>query len=219
MVSKLGIIGNGVILAIVVGGGWLVWTNATGSGPPSPVVAELSIAAEQVGFGDTDRAPRAGSINAQAVTIGPSGLAVPVDGVRPSELADTYTQSRAGGARVHNAIDIMAPTGRPVVAAAPGTVEKLFYSRGGGGITAYVRSLDGRWMHYYAHLDAYAPGLREGQRVNRGDPIGTVGFSGNADPSGPHLHYAINRMAAGEKWYDGQPINPYPLLAGKQASR
>lgn len=219
MVSKLGIVGNAVVLTIVAGGGYLVWTNARGSGPPSPVVAELSVAAERVGFGDTDRAPRSGAIRPQSVSLGSSGLAVPVDGVRPAELVDTYTQSRAGGARVHNAIDIMAPTGRPVVAAAPGVVEKLFYSRGGGGITAYVRSLDGQWMHYYAHLNSYAPGLREGQRIDRGHPIGTVGYSGNANPSGPHLHYAINRMAPGEKWYDGTPINPYPLLAGKLASR
>lgn len=219
MVSKVGVIGNGVVLAILLGGGYLVWTNAQGSGPPPPVVAELSTAAERVGFGDTNRAPRAGAIRAQSVSVGPSGLAIPVDGVRPADLVDTYTQSRAGGARAHNAIDIMAPRGRPVVAAGPGVVEKLFYSRGGGGITAYVRSPDGQWMHYYAHLDAYAPGLREGQRINRGDPIGTVGYSGNADPSGPHLHFAINRMAPGEKWYEGTPVNPYPLLAGRTASR
>lgn len=220
MVSKVGVVGNTVVFAILVGGGWLVWTNARGSGPPSPIVAELSVAAERVGFGDTDRAPRAEiPLRPGQLVLAPSGLAIPVAGVGLAQLSDTYTQSRAGGARVHNAIDIMAPVGRPVVAAAPGTVEKLFYSRGGGGITAYVRSLDGQWMHYYAHLNAYAPGLREGQRVNRGDPIGTVGYSGNADPSGPHLHYAINRMAPGEKWYDGTPVNPYPLLAGKQASR
>ncbi|MGA9583612.1 MAG: M23 family metallopeptidase [Allosphingosinicella sp.] len=147
--------------------------------------------------------------------IGPAGLAIPVAGIKPDALADTYTQSRSGGARVHNAIDIMAPHGTPVVAAAPGTVEKLFDSKGGGGITAYVRSPDGKWIFYYAHLQAYAPGLREGQAVKRGDAIGTVGSTGNADPAGPHLHFAINRMAPGERWHDGTPINPYPLLAGR----
>ncbi|MFL6734348.1 MAG: M23 family metallopeptidase, partial [Sphingomicrobium sp.] len=115
--------------------------------------------------------------------------------------------------------DIMAPVGRPVISSAPGTVEKLFFSSGGGGITAYVRSDDGKWTYYYAHLSAYAPGLREGQRVLRGAPIGYVGYSGNANPAGPHLHFAINRMNPGEKWFNGSPINPYPLLAGKQASR
>lgn len=143
---------------------------------------------------------------------GPTGLAIPVAGVKADELQDTYTQSRSGGARVHNAIDIMAPHGTPVIAAAPGTVEKLFDSKGGGGITAYVRSPDGRWIYYYAHLQAYAPGLREGQVMRQGDAIGTVGSTGNANSAGPHLHFAINKMAAGEKWYDGTPINPYPLL-------
>jgi murein DD-endopeptidase MepM/ murein hydrolase activator NlpD len=215
--SRLSIAGNIVVLTILAGGGWLVWTNARGSGPPSPVVAELSTAAERVGIGDTDRAPRAGAIQPRSVAIAPTGLAVPVDGVRPADLTDTYTQSRAGGARVHNAIDIMAPRGRPVISVGPGTVEKLFYSRGGGGITAYVRSPDSRWLYYYAHLDAYAPGLREGQRVERGTPIGTVGFSGNANPAGPHLHFAPTRMSGGEKWYDGTPVNPYPLLAGRRS--
>ncbi|MGZ8298333.1 MAG: M23 family metallopeptidase, partial [Allosphingosinicella sp.] len=79
---------------------------------------------------------------------------------------------------------------------------------------AYVRSPDGRWVFYYAHLQAYAPGLREGQSVKQGDAIGTVGSTGNANPAGPHLHFAINKMAQGEKWSDGTPINPYPLLAG-----
>ncbi|HEX8621585.1 MAG TPA: M23 family metallopeptidase [Allosphingosinicella sp.] len=156
----------------------------------------------------TDSTPRA------ELVLGPTGLAIPVAGVKADQLQDTYTQSRSGGARVHNAIDIMAPNGTPVVAAAPGTVEKLFFSKGGGGITAYVRSGDGKWMFYYAHLQAYAPGLHEGQAIRQGDAIGTVGSTGNANPAGPHLHFAINRMAEGEKWYDGTPINPYPLLAG-----
>ena len=152
------------------------------------------------------------------LAIGPTGLAIPVLGIKPEQLSDTFTQSRSGG-RVHDAIDIMAPHGTPVVAAAPGTVEKLFFSNGGGGITAYVRSPDRRYTFYYAHLQAYAPELKEGQAVKQGDPIGTVGSTGNANPEGPHLHFAINRMAEGEKWYDGTPINPYPLLAGKAQGR
>ena len=152
---------------------------------------------------------------AEGVVVGPAGLAIPVAGVKAGQLVDTYTQARAGGARVHDAIDIIAPAGTPVVAAAPGTVAKLFFSTGGGGITAYVRSDDGRWIYYYAHLSAYAPGLREGQRVRRGTPIGYVGATGNANSAGPHLHFAINRMNPREKWWQGSPINPYPLLAGK----
>ena len=154
-----------------------------------------------------------------SITVGPSGLAIPVAGVKPSELVDTFTQARAGGARIHDAIDIMAATGTPVVSAAPGTVEKMYFSNGGGGITVYVRSSDGLWNYYYAHLSAYAPGLHEGQRLLRGAPVGYVGFTGNANPAGPHLHFAINRMDPGQKWYDGIPINPYPLLAAPRARR
>ena len=160
-----------------------------------------------------------GPVAIPSVTVGPAGLAIPVAGVKPHQLVDTFTQARAGGARVHDAIDIMAATGTPVVSSAPGTVEKLFFSQGGGGITAYVRSEDGQYNFYYAHLSAYAPGLHEGQKLRRGSPIGYVGYSGNANPAGPHLHMAINRMAPGEKWYQGTPVNPYPLLAGNAARR
>lgn len=153
------------------------------------------------------------------LVLGPSGLAVPVAGIRVGDLVDTYAQSRASGARGHDAIDIMAPAGTPVVAAAEGRVEKLFFSEGGGGITAYVRSPDEQWVYYYAHMQDYAPGLREGQGLAKGDPIGRVGATGNADPAGPHLHFAVHRMAAGESWHEGTPVNPYPLLAGGLSER
>ena len=145
--------------------------------------------------------------------VAPSGLAIPVIGISPGQLSDTFTQARAGG-RPHDAIDIMAPRGTLVIAAADGAVEKLFFSHGGGGITVYVRSPDRAWTYYYAHLDRYAPGLAEGQQIRRGDPIGFVGSTGNASPDGPHLHFAINRMGQADRWWQGVPINPYPLLAG-----
>ena len=155
---------------------------------------------------------------AEGVQVGPAGLAIPVVGVKPNQLTDTFTQARAGGSRVHDAIDIMAPEGAPVVAAADGVVEKLFFSRGGGGISIYVRSPDQRWSYYYAHLQGYAPGLEEGQQVKRGQLLGRVGHTGNANPEGPHLHFAVNRMEPGWRWHQGAPINPYPLLAGRKAS-
>ena len=154
---------------------------------------------------------------AEGLEVGPAGLAIPVVGVKPNQLTDTFTQARAGGARRHDAIDVMAAEGTPVIAAAPGTVEKLFFSQGGGGITIYVRSPDQRWTYYYAHLSAYAPGLAEGQQVKRGQVIARVGHTGDANAAGPHLHFAINQMAPGERWWQGTPINPYPLLAGKKA--
>ncbi|WP_310468561.1 M23 family metallopeptidase [Sphingomonas sp.] len=206
------VVGTAIVTAILVSAFWIFVFNIRGApqGTDGKVDPKGDVATVEVGNRDV--------AVAEGVEVGPAGLAIPVVGVKPGELVDTFTQARAGGARVHDAIDIMAPSGRPVVAAAPGRVEKLFFSEGGGGITAYVRSDDGRWNYYYAHLSAYAPGLREGQRVARGTPIGFVGVSGNANPSGPHLHFAINRMSAGEKWWQGTPVNPYPLLAGKKAA-
>ena len=109
---------------------------------------------------------------------------------------------------------------RPVVSVRAGHGrETVLLARAAAGPASTSARDDGRWTYYYAHLSAYAPGLREGQRVRRGTPVGYVGFSGNANPAGPHLHFAINRMAPGEKWYQGTPVNPYPLLAGKAARR
>ena len=152
---------------------------------------------------------------AEGLVVGPAGLAIPVVGVRADQLADTFTQARGTGRR-HDAIDIMAAEGTPVIAAADGTIEKLFFSNGGGGITIYERSPDQKWMYYYAHLQGYAPGLAEGQQVKRGQVIARVGHTGDANASAPHLHFAINAMAPDQRWWQGTPINPYPLLAGKK---
>ena len=139
-------------------------------------------------------------------------LVIPVEGVRRNQLFDTFNQSRAEGARRHDAIDIPAPLGTAVVAAAPGTVERLLISTGGGN-TIYVRSLDRLTIYYYAHLDGYDPMLSEGQKVRAGQLLGWVGFSGNANPIAPHLHFAILRTTAEAKWHAAAtPINPYPLL-------
>jgi murein DD-endopeptidase MepM/ murein hydrolase activator NlpD len=97
-------------------------------------------------------------------------------------------------------------------------VEKLFHSDA-GGVTAYVRSADRRWSYYYAHLAGYAPGLAEGQAVRAGDPIGFVGDTGNAGAGNTHLHFGVSRMAPGDRWSDGEPVDPYPLLAGSAADR
>lgn len=141
-------------------------------------------------------------------------MAVPVQGIALEQLTDTFNDARSEG-RSHDALDIMAPLGTPVIAAAPGKVEKLFLSDAGGN-TVYVRSPDGHVIYYYAHLDHYAPGLTEGQQLARGAPIGTVGFTGNANPAGPHLHFAIMTTEPGKKWWEAKEVlNPYPLLVGK----
>lgn len=147
-----------------------------------------------------------------------SGLAIPVVGVRRDQLADTWNDARGGGLRAHQAIDIMAPRGTPVVAVMAGRIEKLFESKA-GGTTVYVRSGDGRWIAYYAHLAAYYPGIAEGQPVKRGQQLGFVGDTGNAGAGNNHLHFALQRMAQGERWWQGTPVNPYPLLAGKPSAR
>ena len=137
-------------------------------------------------------------------------LLIPVRGVSPRELTDTFADDRGG--RRHEAVDIMAPAGTPVVAAAPGTVEKLFRSAAGGN-TIYVRSPDRRTVYYYAHLQRYAAGLTEGQTVERGDELGIVGSSGNADPGAPHLHFAVWRSNPTAGWWEtGKAVDPYPLL-------
>jgi murein DD-endopeptidase MepM/ murein hydrolase activator NlpD len=145
------------------------------------------------------------------------GLLLPVEGIAVSQLVDTFNAARSGG-RSHGALDIMAPRGSLVVSATDGVVERLHHS-GLGGITAYVRSDDGARVYYYAHLDSYAPGLEAGQRLRRGDPIGRVGSTGNAQAAWPHLHFAVYLMAPGARFYQGQAINPYPLLAGNASRR
>lgn len=142
-------------------------------------------------------------------------LLIPVLNVRATDLSDTYSDERAGGERLHEAIDIMAPEGTSVIAAASGVVEKLF-SSDAGGTTIYVRSGDRQTIHYYAHLSGYAPGLKEGMRVRRGQRLGTVGSTGNADPEAPHLHFAILRTTEDAEWWEpANAVNPYPLLTDR----
>lgn len=198
---------SAVFTAVVVSAFWIWFYNFVSREPPTD-------AAGNVVTVTSGQAPPVAI--AEGVEVGPAGLAIPVAGVKPSQLTDTFDQARAAGRR-HDAIDIMAAEGAPVIAAADGTVEKLFNSVR-GGITIYERSADRRWIYYYAHLQSYAPGLREGRQVRRGQIIAHVGHTGDASAAGPHLHFAINRMAPGERWWHGTPINPYPLLAGKKAS-
>ena len=197
-----------VITAVLVSAFWVFFYNFIV--PNEPVIEP---AGNVVTLNPSEAPPVA---IAEGVEVGPAGLAIPVPGVRAGQLVDTFDQARATGRR-HDAIDIMAAEGTPVIAAADGTIEKLFNSVR-GGTTIYERSTDQKWVYYYAHLSAYAPGLHEGQQVKRGQVIGRVGHTGDASAAGPHLHFAINQMAPGERWWHGTPINPYPLLAGKRAS-
>jgi peptidoglycan LD-endopeptidase LytH len=146
----------------------------------------------------------------QAIPTSVSGLLIPVAGVRAEELHDTYNEARAEG-RVHNAIDIMSPCGTPVLAATDGTIVKLFQSER-GGTTIYQRSPDDRVIYYYAHLQRYADGLTEGRTAHRGETIAYVGDTGNAGPGNCHLHFAIWLITNPTRYWDGENVNPYPLL-------
>ena len=142
--------------------------------------------------------------------VAPSGLVIPVAGIRPEQLQNTFDDARSEGRR-HDAIDIIAPRGTPVLAAADGRVIKLFQSER-GGITLYQLGADERTVYYYAHLDRYADGLREGHVARRGETLGYVGDTGNATPGNYHLHFQVYTVTDPKKFWAGENLNPYDLL-------
>lgn len=137
-------------------------------------------------------------------------LTAPIPGLRHQDIQDTFFAGRANG-KAHEASDILEPRGTPVVAMEDGTIRKLFTSVP-GGLTIYEFDPKGEFCYYYAHLDRYADGLVEGREVKRGTVIGYVGTTGNAPPNTPHLHLAIYKIGPEKRWWDGVPINPYPVL-------
>jgi murein DD-endopeptidase MepM/ murein hydrolase activator NlpD len=187
--------------------------NLEGQLPPAPKVmpdlTELDLPLRPAG-GDT--APvAAGTDAATAPALPPGKLMVPVDGIALGQIHDTFDQAR-GSERHHEALDIMAPKGSKVVAAADGKIAKLFTSKP-GGLTVYVFDPTEKYAYYYAHLDRYAEGLQEGATIKAGDPVGYVGVTGNSDPNAPHLHFAVFELTPEKQWWKGTPVNPYPLLA------
>ena len=137
-------------------------------------------------------------------------LIIPVAGVRPDQLLDTFSDSRSEG-RTHDAIDIMAPADTPVLAAADGTIQKLWLSER-GGTSIYQVSSDQKLIFYYAHLSRYADGLTEGKQVRQGEVIAYVGDTGNAGSGNYHLHFSIASISDPKRYWEGTNINPYPLL-------
>ena len=146
----------------------------------------------------------------QASDLPADVLMIPVKGVKRSSLIDTFTAARSNG-RVHDAIDIMAPGGTPVLAAADGEIIKFFDSVA-GGTTIYELSADRKYIFYYAHLQRRADDLKEHDQVTRGRVIAYVGDTGNAGPGNDHLHFAISITDDPKRFASGTPINPYPLL-------
>jgi len=179
--------------------------------PPAPKVmpdlTELDLPLRP-GSLDTTSVPATGAPAAASLPAGK--LLVPVDGMPLTKINDTFDQPR-GNERHHEALDIMAPKGTKVVAAADGKLVKLFTSKP-GGLTVYQFDPTEKYAYYYAHLDRYADGLQEGADVKRGDLIGYVGVTGNSDPNAPHLHFAVFELTPEKLWWKGTPVNPYPLL-------
>jgi len=145
--------------------------------------------------------------------VGTADLIIPVAGVRPDQLIDTFDAARSEG-RVHDAIDIPAAAETPVLAAADGKVQKLFQSER-GGTTIYQISADQKMIFYYAHLSHYAEGLAEGAVVKQGQVIAYVGDTGNAGAGNYHLHFSIATVTDPKRYWEGTNINPYPLLRNR----
>jgi murein DD-endopeptidase MepM/ murein hydrolase activator NlpD len=146
-----------------------------------------------------------------AVGANPSILDItpPIRGLVRTDLRDTFDEVHDG--QKHEAIDIMEPRGTPVRAVVSGTIRKLFLSKPGGN-TIYLFDEMEMYCYYYAHLDGYAGGLREGMRVERGDVIGFVGSTGNADARSPHLHFSITELWPEKEWWKGKAVDPYRFL-------
>ena len=144
------------------------------------------------------------------VDDGPLHISLPLAGLKLSDIHDTFDQVR-GGTRKHEATDIMSPRGTPVLAVNDGKIVKLFLSKPGGN-TIYQFDPSEQYCYYYAHLDRYAPGLKEGMLLRKGDVLGYVGSTGDASPNAPHLHFAIYLLGPHKRWWKGAPIDPYPVI-------
>ena len=198
-----------IVLVVIAAAAAMFATMINDRHLDAPVPAEASETAAAT-------APARAPSVAVARTAG--GLAMPVAGIRPEQLTDSWHDARGGGARQHEALDIAAPRDTPVLAAFGGRIDKLFASAR-GGTTLYIRSPDGATQAYYAHLSRYADLLREGQAVKQGETVGYVGDTGDAGAGNTHLHFALAHIGPGDKWWQGTPYNPYPLLAGKASAR
>jgi murein DD-endopeptidase MepM/ murein hydrolase activator NlpD len=180
----------------------------------TPTTPETATHAERVGVPEpaapVPPAPVSPTEAGEIVALRARDLKIPVEGVDRKDLRNTFTEAR--GSRTHEALDILSPRGTKVRAVEDGRIQKLFTSKA-GGLTIYEFEPTETFTYYYAHLDRYEDGLREGQMVKRGDVIGYVGSTGNASPDAPHLHFAIFRLGPEKRWWKGEPINPYLVFA------
>jgi murein DD-endopeptidase MepM/ murein hydrolase activator NlpD len=179
---------------------------------PAPVAAVPEPATRPVVLAGAPTRPGRNAVGeAEAVDyLMARGMEIPVAGRTVKNLSDTFDEGRDGG-RTHRALDILAPRGTPVLAADSGRILRISENRLGGN-TVYATDPQERIVYYYAHLDAYQPGLVQGMAIARGDTLGFVGTTGNAPKDTPHLHFQVMRMPADGKYWDGEAINPYPLF-------
>lgn len=151
-----------------------------------------------------------GSAEADVEYVRSRKLLLPVAAIRPDQLSDSFDEPRDGSRR-HHAIDILAPRGTPVLAADDGRILRVSWNNAGGN-TIYATDADSRIVYYYAHLDHYHEGLAAGMQIAKGDTLGFVGTTGNAPKDIPHLHFQIMRMPHDGKYWNGDPIDPFPIL-------
>jgi len=177
--------------------------------PPAPAGFPPSAPPQSPPAAATPIPPVTGEADRSAPAPSPDHPIVPVQGVTASQLADTFNDKRDG--RKHDALDIPASRGTPVLAAVEGNVAKLFRSKL-GGLTVYEFDDSQTYCYYYAHLDRYAPGLNEGTLLRQGQVLGYVGTTGNAPPNVPHLHFEVHELGKEKKWWKGTAIDPMPLL-------
>ena len=201
--------GSGMIcLALVLWNTGSLVTHAQASRP----VPEIAAIPAPVHLPD----PPAAATPAPAAPDGVASLGMPIAGVDPHTLKSNFSEARGGHA--HEALDMMAPRGTPVLAVAEGNVVKLFTSKQ-GGLTVYQFDNSGTWCYYYAHLDRYAPSLKEGTLLRKGDVLGYVGSTGDASPNAPHLHFAVLQLGPEKHWWQGTAIDPLPLLATDKTAK
>ena len=212
-VAMIGIVAIGVGAAVKTGFIQIGRGGPGGSSEDSTAVSVRTSTGE-VAL-DTIRPPAAGNdtmavrpTSAELIELA-AGLIVPVAGVQPKDLLDTFDEPR--GTRRHQALDIPAPRGTPVLSATDGRVQRVFSSQA-GGLMVYASDPTNRFVLMYAHLDRYADGLADGMPLKRGETIGYVGTTGNAPPNVPHLHFAIARTSNVARWWTGLPVDPRPLL-------
>jgi murein DD-endopeptidase MepM/ murein hydrolase activator NlpD len=173
---------------------------------PGPTAAPVATTGEPL------IGPRPSSPAAIVAELRRHDLRLPIDDADPARMKGGFAERRDGGGRAHEAVDLLAPRHTPVRAVEGGSIARLFTSRA-GGLTIYQFDPTGQFVYYYAHLERYADGLREGQTVMSGQVIGYVGTSGNAPPDTPHLHFAIFQLGPERQWWKGRPIDPYLVFS------